>query len=76
MGSDRPNGVLAAIAIVLLWLAGVCLFVAFEGSGILGETLPASGGGGASYFKAALQGLISKTQTLQAASSQEEGDGS
>lgn len=63
--SDRPNGVLAAIAIVLLWLAGVCLFVAFEGTGILGEQIPAAGGGGGSYFKAALQGLAAKTQTLQ-----------
>jgi hypothetical protein len=68
---DRPNGVLAAIAIVLLWLAGVCFFVAFEGGSILGEALPAAGGGGASYFKAALQGLTTKTQTLQADSATE-----
>ena len=65
--SDRPNGVLAAIAIVLLWLAGVCFFVAFEGAGILGEAMPAAGGGGVSYLKAALQGLTAKTQTLQEA---------
>jgi hypothetical protein len=63
--TDRPNGVLAAIAIVLLWLAGVAFFVAFEGAGILGESMPATGGGGVSYLKAALKGLTASTQTLQ-----------
>jgi hypothetical protein len=70
---DRPNGVLAAIAIVLLWLAGVCFFVAFEGASILGEAIPAAGGGGVSYFKAALTGLTTKTQTMQADSASQEG---
>jgi hypothetical protein len=65
---DRPNGVLAAIAIVLLWMAGVAFFVAFEGGSILGEAIPAAGGGGANYFKAILQGLAGKSQGLQQAS--------
>jgi hypothetical protein len=62
------NGVLLAIAIILLWITGVLLFVAFEGSSILGESVPAAGGGGASYFKAAIEGLTAKAQSRQGGS--------
>lgn len=61
---DRPSGVLLAIAIVLLWLAGVCFFVAFEGAAILGGPVPTSGGG-ASWLRAITQGLTQRTQELQ-----------
>lgn len=76
MGDDRPNGVLLAIGIVFLWLAGVCFFIAFEGAGILGAAIPVTGGGGQSYFLAALQGLTGKAQQLQqAGQDQQQGGG-
>jgi len=62
---DSSNGVLLAIAIVLLWLAGIALFIAFEGASILGEAVPASGSGGSSYLKAAVAGLTRKAQQQQ-----------
>ena len=58
------KGLLLALAIILLWLAGLGFFIAFEGSGILGETVPAKGGGGASYFGAAIKGLASNVQKV------------
>ena len=36
------KGVLLALAIVLLWLAGLGFFIAFEGSKILGGKMPES----------------------------------
>ncbi|HEY6275597.1 MAG TPA: hypothetical protein VIX86_04625 [Streptosporangiaceae bacterium] len=57
MTEGKGNGVQLAFAIILFWLAGLAFFIAFEGSGILGETVPASGSGGASYFRAVIQGL-------------------
>lgn len=41
MNEGGTKGVLLAIAILLLWLAGLAFFIAFEGSKILGG--PASG---------------------------------
>ena len=64
---ESSNGVLMAIAIVLLWLAGVAFFIAFEGASILGEAIPASGSGGSSYLKAAVAGLTRKAQEQQEA---------
>lgn len=69
--ADAPKGVLMAIAVLLLWLAGVALFIAFEGSQIIGEQIPAAGGGGGSYFRAAIEGLTNKAQTRQKASAGE-----
>lgn len=59
---ESSKGFLFALAFVLIWLGAVCLYIAFEGQSILGETVPASGGGGASYFKAAVSGLRNKVQ--------------
>lgn len=41
MSEGGTKGVLLAIAILLLWLAGLSFFIAFEGSKILGG--PAAG---------------------------------
>ena len=38
MNDAATKGVLLAIAILLLWLAGLSFFIAFEGSKILGQT--------------------------------------
>lgn len=70
MDGDRPSGVLLAVSVVLFWLAGVCFWVAFEGSGLLGQPMPAKGGGGVSYFKGALAGFAKTAQDLQAAGQQ------
>jgi hypothetical protein len=71
MGSGTGNGsspsVLLALAILLLWLAGLCFFIAFEGGGILGETVPKSGSGGAGWFRAVIEGLGKHADTLAAA---------
>lgn len=72
MDGDRPSGVLLAISVVLFWLAGVCFWIAFEGSGILGQPMPAPGGGGASYFRGALAGFARTAQDLQAAGQQDQ----
>lgn len=55
---DAPKGVLLAIAIVLLWLAGFCFFIAFEGSKLLTES---SGGGSASMLRSIVNGLAQKS---------------
>lgn len=60
LGREPSKGTMLAVAILLFWLAGVLFFVAFQGSGILGENAPASGSGGASYFKALISGLGAK----------------
>lgn len=57
--AGQSKGTMLAIAILLFWLAGVCFFIAFESSGILGENPPTDSKGGASWFKAALGGLTS-----------------
>jgi hypothetical protein len=51
---EASKGVLLAIAIVLLWLAGLAFFVALEGSKLLGEAATPDGGG---FFKALVQGI-------------------
>jgi len=58
-GEKASKGVLLAIAIILLWLAGLCFFIAFEGSQILGEAGPGAQGGG--FVKAIIGGLAQKT---------------
>lgn len=57
--ASQSKGTMLAIAILLFWLAGVLFFIAFEGSGILGENPPANSKGGVSWFKAAMGGLTS-----------------
>lgn len=64
---QQSKGVLLAIAIVLLWLAGLSFFIAFEGSTILGEQVPADSSGGASWIQAAIEGLKRKAQQRQEA---------
>lgn len=63
-GPEASKGMLLALAIVLLWLAGFCFFVAFEGSKLLTE----SGGGtdGASLLRAILGGLAQKAVDQEA----------
>lgn len=53
------KGALLAIAIVLLWLAGFCFFIAFEGSKLLGADADTTGPG---LIKAMLGGLASRVQ--------------
>lgn len=57
-GGDRNRGALLALGIVLLWLAGVAFFFAFEG---LAATEQADTTG-AGLFKAMLGQLSRKTQ--------------
>jgi hypothetical protein len=64
LGREPSKGTMLAVAILLFWLAGVLFFVAFQGSGILGENAPASGSGGVSYFKAIITGLTAKAAGL------------
>jgi hypothetical protein len=56
-GRQASKGVLLAIAIILLWLAGLCLFIAFEGSQLLAEASEQTGGG---FLKAMIGGLADK----------------
>jgi hypothetical protein len=56
-GEKSSKGVLLAIAIILLWLAGVCFFIALEGNQLLGEQADKTGGG---FLKAIIGGLASK----------------
>lgn len=59
MEQETANkGVLLAIAIVLLWLAGFCFFVAFEGQKMLPESGPNANGGG--FLRAIIGGLAQK----------------
>lgn len=62
-GSDPAKGVVLGIAIVLLWLACFCFFVAFEGQKLLGEQADTSGGG---LVKAMIAGLAQKAQGQEA----------
>lgn len=57
-GGGHSKGVLLAIAIILLWLAGFCFFIAFEGSTLLSEADSTTGGG---LLKGIINGLASRT---------------
>jgi hypothetical protein len=59
---DAPKGVLLAIAIILLWLAGVCFFIAFEGSKILTES---SGTDSSSMLRTMINALAQKSVDRQ-----------
>jgi hypothetical protein len=59
---EASKGVLLAIAIILLWLAGLCFFVAFEGSQLLAESASPTGGG---LLKAMISGIAQKTLTRE-----------
>lgn len=69
---DRAKGVRLALAIVLLWLAGVCFWLAFEGTQILPSKLPVGPGGKPSYFLGVLQALGTQAQQLQQAGLQQQ----
>lgn len=56
-GGSSNKGVLLAIGIILLWLAGFCFFIALEGSTLLGEQSDTSGGG---LLRAMISGLATK----------------
>lgn len=64
-GAGGNKGVLLAVAVLLLWTAGACLFVAFEGSGFLPDTLPTGPGGKPSYFLGIIQAVTRQAQQLQ-----------
>jgi len=70
-GLDKPKGVLLAIAIVLLWLAGLAFFIALEGSKLLGEQATQTGGG---FFKAIVSGLANIVQTQAGGNTAGEGN--
>lgn len=62
------RGVLLALAIILLWLAGLCFFIAFEGSSLLG--------GGSTGSQAEISQLVSGLQqTVQDTTAQQQGNG-
>lgn len=67
-GGESPSrGVLLALAIVLLWLAGFCFFIALEGSKLLKES---GKGDGPGLFRSMVGGigqLVVDQQTRQAA---------
>lgn len=59
MGQDaQKKGVLLAMAIILLWLAGFAFFIAFEGSKLLGEVADPNGAG---LWKAIVTGAAQHT---------------
>jgi hypothetical protein len=58
-GGEPSRGVRLAVAIVLLWLACFCFFIAFEGQKLLGEQADVTGGG---LVKAMIGGLAAKAQ--------------
>jgi hypothetical protein len=60
------KGVLLAVAVLLLWLAGVCFWLAFEGTSFLPDKLPVDKSGKQSYFLGILQALAKRAQVLQA----------
>jgi hypothetical protein len=64
-GGGGGKGVLLAVAILLVWLAGVCLWLAFEGSGGLPVSLPVGPGGKPSYVLGVLQALTRRAQALE-----------
>lgn len=64
-GTGTSKGVVLAVAVLLLWLAGVCLYVAFEGTSFLPEQLPAGPNGKPSYFLGVIQAMTRQAQSLQ-----------
>jgi hypothetical protein len=60
LGQEPNKGTMLALSILLLWLAGVLFFVAFEGSKILGQNVAATGEGGVSYVKSILSWVGAK----------------
>jgi hypothetical protein len=69
---DAPKGVLLAIAIILLWLAGVAFFIAFEGSKILTES---SGTDSSSMLRTMINALGQKSVDRAAAAGASGGGG-
>ena len=68
---DGPgSGVLAAIAIVLLWLAGVAFFVAFEGASVLGTPVALADGTGTNWFASVLAWLGKRAGAMEKAGGQ------
>lgn len=68
MGQETGSkGVLLAIAILLLWLAGLAFFIAFEGSKLLGNAGMA-GGGSDSFFGTLEEGLSKQVQDAASSS--------
>lgn len=63
---EKNRGVLLALAIVLLWLAGVAFFFAFEGV----KNIEQAGTSGGSLFKAMLTSLGDKAQAQETKNSQ------
>lgn len=61
---QRSKGVLLAIAILLLWLAGFCFFIALEGSTLLTEQSDTTGGG---LARAIVSGLAARASAQEAA---------
>lgn len=55
-GGGGGKGVTLAIGIILLWLAGLGFFIAFEGSKLLGN-MGTAGGDSASFFGKLVAGL-------------------
>jgi hypothetical protein len=64
-GGGGSKGVLLAVAILLVWLAGVLLWLAFEGTGGLPTNLPVGPGGKPSYVLGVLQTLAGQAQKLE-----------
>jgi hypothetical protein len=64
-GGGGSKGVLLAVAILLLWLAGVCLWLAFEGAGGLPKSLPVGPDGKPSYVLGIMQAIAGDAQKLQ-----------
>lgn len=62
--AGAPKGVLLAIAIIVLWLAGFCFFIALEGSQLLAEQADTTGGG---LLKAILGGLAQRALSQEQA---------
>jgi hypothetical protein len=66
-GGGGSKGVMLAIAVLLLWLAGVMFWLAFEGTSFLPDALPLDSSGKGSYFLGIVQALAQRAQSLQAA---------
>lgn len=60
------KGVMLAVAVLLLWLAGVCLWLAFEGTSFLPDKLPLNAAGKQSWFLGIVQAMAGRAQSLQA----------
>lgn len=69
-GSSK--GVLLAIGIILLWLAGFCFFIALEGATLLGEQSDTSGGG---LLRAMISGLATKAAAQEQQGTSGQGGG-